>query len=254
MTAYLDLQAQLGGEYIHPGSRDMTDVLLGRVSLQANDRVLEIGGGTGATAVLLAQRTGARVSLLERSDLMLAAAQARVRAFSLQITLTRADAAESWPVTNDVFEIVYAESVVALLNVPHVLSEAVRVLRPGGRLFMNERIWKSGVTQHEVDRVNAVSHEVFGIPAATNRPWACGDWLDLMRQAGLVDVSAEAVDALLPPKRWRAPFSRRVTRLRRYLSQPALLWQLRQARRQMRQYQTLFINLESFLFTARKPA
>lgn len=62
MAKSLDIQARLGGEFIHPGARDLTEVLLYRVPLQPFDRVLEIGGGIGATAVLLAQRTGAHVS------------------------------------------------------------------------------------------------------------------------------------------------------------------------------------------------
>jgi protein-L-isoaspartate O-methyltransferase len=256
MAKYLDIQARLGGEFIHPGARDMTEVLLSRVRLRPADRVLEIGGGTGATAALLAQRTGAHVSLLERSGLMLTAAQERLSAQPLltQVTATQADGNFAWPFVDACFELVYAESVVALLDVQHVLSEAVRVLRPGGRLIMNERVWKVAASQSEVDHLNAISREVFGIPAATDQALDGNAWLRLMHDAGLIDVSAEPVDALLPAQRWRAPQARRLKRLRRYARHTDLLWQVWRAKRQNRQYAALFTNLECFFFSARKPA
>jgi protein-L-isoaspartate O-methyltransferase len=256
MAKYLDIQARLGGEFIHPGSRDLTEVLLNRVQLRPADRVLEIGGGTGATAALLAQRTGAHISLLERSRLMLSAAQARLSAQSLltQVTATQADGNFAWPFADACFELVYAESVVALLDVRRVLTETVRVLRPGGRLIMNERVWKAAASQAEVDQVNAISREVFGIPAATDQSLDGNAWLRLMRDAGLIDVLAEPIDALLPAERWRAPQARRLQRLRRYARHPDLLWQVWHAKRQNRQYAASFTNLECFFFTARKPA
>lgn len=253
---YLDIQARLGGEFIHPGARDMTEVLLNRVHLQPSDRALEIGGGTGATAALLAQRTGACVSLLERSSLMLSAAYARLdtQALLTQVTPTQADANFAWPFAAACFELVYAESVVALLDVRHVLAEVVRVLRPGGRLIMNERVWKATASQSEVDQVNALSREVYGIPAATAQPLDGNAWLQLMRDVGLSDVAAEPVDALLPAQRWRAPQSRRLQRLRRYVRHPDLWWQVWRAKRQNLRYGAVFTNLESFFFSARKPA
>ena len=256
MANYLDIQARLGGEYIHPGARDMTEVLLKRVQLRPADRVLEIGGGTGATATLLAQRTNTHVSLLERSSLMLNAARARLGAHALltQVTPTQADANFAWPFADARFDLVYAESVVALLEVQHVLAEAVRVLRPGGRLIMNERVWKTAATQAEVDHVNALSRQVYGIPAATAQALDGNAWLQLMRDAGLIEVSAEPVADLLPAQRWRAPQARRLQRLRHYVRHPDLLWQVWYAKRQNRRYGALFTNLESFFFSARKPA
>ena len=108
------------------------------------------------------------------------------------------------------------------------------MLRPGGCLIMNERVWKATASQSEVDRVNAVSREVFGIHVATDRVLDGQAWLRLMHDAGLIDLSAEPVEARLPTERWRAPLSRRF-------------------KRQNHQYGAVFTHLECRFFSARKP-
>ncbi|MBP7687638.1 MAG: hypothetical protein KA765_07015 [Thermoflexales bacterium] len=117
---------------------------------------------------------------------------------------------------------------------------------------MNERGWKATASQSEVDHVNAVSREVFGIHAATDRVLDGQAWLQLMHDAGLIDLSAEPVEALLPTERWRAPLFRHFKRQRRNVRHPDLLWQVWRAKRQNRQYGAVFTHLECRFFSARK--
>lgn len=138
MTPLLEVEAYLGGKFIHPGARDMTTVLQQRLPVQPQERALEIGGGVGATAALIAQHTGASVTLLDRSWAMLRAAS------QLGVSRLQADANDLLPFAANTFAVVYAESVVALLAAEGVIAELARVLQPGGRLALNERIWRTG--------------------------------------------------------------------------------------------------------------
>src|SRR5262245_11698337 len=117
MTEFLELEAYLGGEFLHPGARATTEALLPMLGLQSGGWALELGCGTGATAVLVARTLGTRVTVLDRSFAMLRAAHNRLRKERLlgEVDLLRADAGQPWPFREAVFDAVYAESAVALL-------------------------------------------------------------------------------------------------------------------------------------------
>ncbi|HLF28099.1 MAG TPA: methyltransferase domain-containing protein [Anaerolineae bacterium] len=255
MIGYLDLEAYLGSEFIHPGAYETTEVLLHWLALQPGELALDLGCGTGGTAVLAAGRTIGRVIALDRSPAMLAAAQARLRgaALSGRVHVMQSDANGALPFRAATFGAVYAESVVALTEVESVVGEGARILRPGGRLALTERIWKPGVTQSIVDEVNRRSQRIFGIPAATRRPLDRDDWLRLLHQAGLVDVQAFAVDTLLPVQRSAPGQRQRIVRWKKYLSRPPMIYHALRFKTLTRRYAALFDHLESCLFLARKP-
>lgn len=252
---FLDMEARLGGEFLHPGAHDLTMILIDRMTSEPVARVLEVGGGTGATANLIARHTHARVTLLDRSAAMLKSAYHRLgtTTSSPLVELLQADADLPWPFRSDSFDALYAESVVALLDTPHAITEMVRVLRSGGRLWLNERIWRAGTTQHVVDNVNALSRRIYGFPAATSPAHDCAAWQRLLRESGLCDVQAEAVDDLLPTQRWPVPLRHRLLRAWRYVRQPELIAQSLVFKRRTRQSAAAFAQLDSYLFSARKP-
>lgn len=43
MTGFLDLEAYLGGEFLHPGGPAATEILLSRLDLQPDELALELG-------------------------------------------------------------------------------------------------------------------------------------------------------------------------------------------------------------------
>jgi SAM-dependent methyltransferase len=96
----------------------------------AGRRVLEVGCGTGARAVQLAQRHGARVTGLDASAEMLV--QARDRAVpGVEFVEGRA---EELPFADATFERVLFETSIHLVDRAAALPQAARVLAPGGRL------------------------------------------------------------------------------------------------------------------------
>lgn len=100
-------------------------------------RLLEIGCGDGALAVLLRQR-GVDVVGLDASPAMLDAARQRAATAGAQITLCRG-VAESLPFADESFDLVVAVTILCFVaEAEATFAEIGRVLRPGGRLVIGE--------------------------------------------------------------------------------------------------------------------
>lgn len=258
LASYLEVEARLGGAFLHPGGRDLTRYLLRALDGEPRPlRVLEVGCGTGSSTALVAALPGVEVVALERSAAMLAAAQRRL-ASAPQSTgparLVRADANHPLPCASGSFGAAYAESVVALLDVRRALAELARVLRPGALLAINERIWRRGLTAEQVAEVNAASWRAFGIPAATPAPWHCDDWVQLLQEAGFQQVTALPVDSLLTQRAPAWHLGQRAARLRRYGARPALLRRSLRFKADSRREAQLWARMECYLFLARRAA
>jgi ubiquinone/menaquinone biosynthesis C-methylase UbiE len=112
-------------------------------ALRDGEAVLEVAIGTGAQLIELARRnpTGRTVGI-ELSDGMLAEARKKVAAAGVeqqQVELLRADALEL-PFQDQSFDLVVIAYMLDLLprdDIPRALSEAGRVLRPGGRIVLS---------------------------------------------------------------------------------------------------------------------
>jgi demethylmenaquinone methyltransferase/2-methoxy-6-polyprenyl-1,4-benzoquinol methylase len=106
------------------------------VRARPGDRVLDVATGTGAVAAELAGRHGCRVTGVDQSDAMLAAAAAALRARGLleRVDLVRAEA-EALPFDDGVFDGLTVTYLLRYVADPAAtLAELARVVRPGGRL------------------------------------------------------------------------------------------------------------------------
>ena len=252
---FLDMEAYLGGAFLHPGGIRATQAMFERLQFAPGRRVLEIGCGTGATTVLVARLTGASIVALDRSPHMLAATQRRLSQNGMRpaVDLVRVNLNRGLPFDDGAFNAIFAESVIALLeDVEALASECLRVLKPGGRLAFNERIWKPGVPQPLVDEINAFSRRAFGIQSATRQPLDHAGWVALLESAGLVNVEAVPVGQLrpvtAPMPTTVAPFQRRL----RYLRRPATIWQALRFKRLARQHPDWWAQQENYLFFGQK--
>jgi demethylmenaquinone methyltransferase/2-methoxy-6-polyprenyl-1,4-benzoquinol methylase len=114
--------------------------------VREGSRVLDVAGGTGDLATLLARRAGAsgETWLTDINGEMLALGRDRLLDSGRLVALARCDA-ERLPFVPDYFDCVVVGF--GLRNMTHkerALAEMLRVLRPGGRLIVLEfsRVWK----------------------------------------------------------------------------------------------------------------
>lgn len=178
----------------HPGFAGLSGALYGLVFLLtgrrngvravqaagigADDHVVDIGCGPG-TAARLAARRGARVTGVDPSPTMLRLARA--------VTRTRAGivwaegSAEALPVPDGAATVVWSLATVHhWRDVTQGLTEAMRVLRPGGRLVAIER------------------HSAPGATGVASHGWTAGQaesFAAQCRRAGLVDVTVREHDS-----------------------------------------------------------
>lgn len=112
-----------------------SDLLLRAAGPLVDRRVLDIGCGDGALALEFA-KAGAIVTGLDSDWAMLSSAVERAK--QSPFTLVRGDA-EAIPCVSFAFDIVIMSTLLCLAaDRARIVSEAARVLRPGGRLIIGE--------------------------------------------------------------------------------------------------------------------
>lgn len=125
---------ELTGGCRHPGGLELTERVVELAGLPSRAAVLDVGCGDGATAAHLERRFGLRVIGVDRS----AAFVRRGRERCLDLDL-REGTAERLPLPDASVDAVLAECVLSILDEPAAaLEEWARVLRPGGRLLVND--------------------------------------------------------------------------------------------------------------------
>ena len=128
------------GDELHPGGEDLTRRLLSMAAPRAEERLLDVASGAGATAILAAREYRCAAVGVDLGDDAVAGARSAAAdaGLSARVTFEAADAGQL-PFADASFDVVVCEC--ALCTFPDkltALSEMRRVLRPGGRLAMSD--------------------------------------------------------------------------------------------------------------------
>src|SRR5689334_10826514 len=110
---FLSYLAKSGVTNLHPGGYQATCQLVGALQLETNQRILEVGCGTGATLAQIAISFEVSIDGVDVLPEMLRVARARLKALNLhqKVNLTLITPEISLPFPDQSYDRVYTESV-----------------------------------------------------------------------------------------------------------------------------------------------
>lgn len=156
-------------------------------SLRPGETVLDIGSGAGIDALYAARRVGpaGRVIGLDMTPSMIERARRNAAEAGLGQVEFRLGQAEEMPVEEGTVDVILSNCVINLAeDKGRVFEEAYRVLKPGGRLSISDMV-----------TAGPLPMSVRGDPqmwaGCINGALPEQEYLDLVRQAGFVDVAGK---------------------------------------------------------------
>lgn len=175
------------GPTLHPGRL----TAIQRMGINAGDRVLEVGVGTGINLGLYPK--DCTVTGIDFSEQMLEQARERVARKNIRnARLLQMDAADL-KFADDSFDIVYAPYVISVVPDPvKVAREMRRVCRPGGRVIILNHFLSANPLMSRVERLISPATIHIGFKSDLDLP-------AFLAQAELEPVSIEKVNL---PKWW----------------------------------------------------
>ena len=179
-----------------PGSVETTRRALGLLpgSLRV-ERVLDLGCGTGGSAIVLARDTGAHVTAVDIHPPFLATLRVRAeeRGLADRITTVAADMANATSLGAG-FDLIWAEGSAYSMGFENALRRWRPLLRPGGCLVVTELVW------------------FVAEPAERARAFFAGEYPDMRDEATRIDQARSACYELLdsfrlPADDWHAYYA-----------------------------------------------
>jgi ubiquinone/menaquinone biosynthesis C-methylase UbiE len=202
-TDVLNYYGKTHTAYLHPKGKRATILLQEKLDCRKEEKVLEIGFGTGATLVDLASvHKQSTFFGVEVREVMYNKAAKRIRFSRLKnIRLLYNQYPLQLPFEDDFFDKLYVESVLAILEgqqLDQMIGEIRRVLKPGGRIVINEGIWLDTVSGGTMHEINVFCKVAFGIIQANASHPYLADWEALLEKHQFIIESVTALNHARP--------------------------------------------------------
>lgn len=153
-------------------------------SLKPGEHVLDLGSGGGIDCFLAARQVGVEGHVIgvDMTPAMLAQARANMERLGTANIEFRQGQIEALPVADNSVDVVMSNCVINLSpDKPAVFREALRVLRPGGRLAISDIVTEGGFSPELRADLSRWAECVTGAMDVD-------DYTELMRQAGFVEI------------------------------------------------------------------
>ncbi len=202
-NSILDYYARRGLAFLHGGGKNATDQLIHCMQLRGNEKILEIGYGTGATLIRLHHLYPDLLLYgIECSATMHRQAIKRHRFVGLPVNNLHLASPDQFPYPFEscFFDLIYLESVLSILSVEEIkkiLSEILRLLKPNGLFVLNESIWLDALSNQEKQELALKSIQLLGIPMAHQTLFTVQDWHHLFRNSGFEVIKTQPVNPSL---------------------------------------------------------
>jgi SAM-dependent methyltransferase len=182
------LLARLGKRVLRPGGITMTRRILDGLDIQADDRVIELAPGPGATARLALARHPASYIGVDQDGAAVAGIAALPHDGGTTVSGHQGDA-EHTGLPDGAATVVYGEAMMTMHPTPgklRVMKEAYRMLEPSGRYGMHELC----LVPDDIDAALAeeIRTAIVGPAHVGARPLTVPAWRELLTQAGFTVV------------------------------------------------------------------
>ncbi len=194
------LLARAGKRVLRPGGLDLTRRMLDALAISEHDRVVEFAPGLGITAGIVLRRNPMLYCAVERDPVAAKRLEAQLPRNQVRVVQARA---EDSGLPGGSANVVYGEAMLSMQTADQkarIVSEAVRLLAPGGRYGIHELCLRPDDISEDKRReiASAMSREIHvGV-----QPLCAGEWTTLLERHGLklVWTGGAAMD-LLEPRR-----------------------------------------------------
>jgi SAM-dependent methyltransferase len=166
-------------------------------TLSAGEIVLDLGSGGGIDVLLSARRVspGGRAYGVDMTDEMLELARENQRKAGVENVEFLKGEIEDVPLSDEAVDVVISNCVINLsTEKPRVISEAFRVLKPGGRFAVSDVVFLGSKRDLPESVLDAVGLWTGCVAGALER----GEYEEMLRQAGFEDVSVEVTNLYDP--------------------------------------------------------
>lgn len=126
-----------------PGTRESTERALGMVPpLSADQRILDVGCGTGAQTLDLARACPAQIVAVDNHAAFVDALARRTAELGLADRIeTRVADMHDLPFSDGSFDLIWSEGAIFIMGFAQGIAAWRRLLRPGGHLVVSEYCW-----------------------------------------------------------------------------------------------------------------